>query len=264
MASLSGQTIQSTYPGLLKLETATTGITSNLQSIQDGLGNNTGLRIKTNQLESNNIISLIPLKARYYGNGYNNASATPYSNLQNVIIATPFYDKGSYSYSAMSFNVLTGSTDIVEIALYTSQMINPSGIFPYEPVISGLTANTTTSGIKTITFPTPISFSGYGAGMYYLVYKITAASSPVFRVSTSSSFSSFAPFLPGVYGFSQSLATNVFATQYRFNNAGSTLQVFTGATTFDNPYSTSLPSLQSTSQTASGNAFGFLLHTVDA
>jgi hypothetical protein len=264
MSALTGNQIKDTYQGLLKLADSTTGITSSFQAIQDGLGNDTGLRIATNLLESDNIISLIPLKARYYGNGFNNASATPYSNLQNVIIATPFYDKGSYSYSAMSFNVLTGSTDIVEIALYTPQMINPSGIFPYEPVISGLTADTTTSGIKTITFPTPISFSGYGAGMYYLVYKITAASSPVFRVSSSNSFTSFAGFLPSVYGFSQSLATNVFATQYRFNNAGSTLQVFTGATTFDNPYSTSLPSLQSTSQTASGVAFGFLLHTVDA
>jgi hypothetical protein len=57
MSNLTGQQINQTYPGLLNLETSTTGITENLQAIQDGLGNNTGLRIATNQLEVPNIQS---------------------------------------------------------------------------------------------------------------------------------------------------------------------------------------------------------------
>lgn len=44
MSNLTGQQIQNTYEGLLNLEDSTTGITSNLQAIQDGLGNNTGDR----------------------------------------------------------------------------------------------------------------------------------------------------------------------------------------------------------------------------
>ena len=48
MPTLSGQTIQSTYQGLIKLADSTSGITSTPQQIQDGLGNDTGTRIATN------------------------------------------------------------------------------------------------------------------------------------------------------------------------------------------------------------------------
>jgi hypothetical protein len=39
---------------------------------------------------------------------------------------------------------------------------------------------------------------------------------------------------------------------------------FTGLTTFDNPYSNTINTLQSTSTTLTGNGSGFILHTVDA
>ena len=91
MSNLTGQQINLTYPGLLNLANSTTGITSSLQAIQDGLGNNTGLQISTTQLESLNIPSFVPLKARYYGNGFVNTSATNYTaGIQNTILATPF------------------------------------------------------------------------------------------------------------------------------------------------------------------------------
>jgi hypothetical protein len=48
MGTLSGQTIQNTYDGLLKLEDSTNPITSSPQFIQDGLGNNTNMKIGTN------------------------------------------------------------------------------------------------------------------------------------------------------------------------------------------------------------------------
>jgi hypothetical protein len=266
MSALTGNQIKDTYQGLLKLADSTTGITSSFQAVQDGLGNNTGLRIATGQLESDNINSFVPLKARYYGNGYNAASSAPFSSgMQNIILAAPFYDNGNYSYSAMSFNVLTGSTEVVQMALYTTQLINPSGLFPYSPVISGLTADTTTTGIKTITFPTPISFSGYGAGVYWLVWKINnAGSAPVIRISTGNAFSTLGTTVFQSYGFAQSLTTNVLVGPVRGNNATNSLQSFSGLTTFDNPYSTTINTTQSTSTTLTGNALGFLLHTVDA
>jgi len=267
MSNLTGQQIRNTYDGLLNLEDSTTGITSTLQAIQDGLGNNTGLRIKTNQLESDNINSFVPLRARYYGNGYNAASTAPFSSgMQNTIIAAPFYDNGNYSYSAMSFNVLTGSTEVVQMALYTTQIINPSGLFPSAPVISGLTADTTTTGIKTITFPTPISFSGFGAGIYWLVWKINnAGSAPVIRISTGNAFSTgISPTIFQSYGFAQSFTTNVLTGPIRFNNGLNSLQSFSGLTTFDNPYSTTINTAQSTNAALTGNALGFLLHTIDA
>lgn len=42
MGTLTGQQINNTYDGLLKLSDSTTGITSTFQAIEDGLGNNTG------------------------------------------------------------------------------------------------------------------------------------------------------------------------------------------------------------------------------
>ena len=47
MSALTGNQIKDTYQGLLKLADSTTGITSSFQAVQDGLGNDTGLRIAT-------------------------------------------------------------------------------------------------------------------------------------------------------------------------------------------------------------------------
>ena len=58
MSTLTGQQINLTYPGLLNLETSTTGITSNPQQIQDGLGNNTGIKIATNYLTAPNVLGI--------------------------------------------------------------------------------------------------------------------------------------------------------------------------------------------------------------
>jgi hypothetical protein len=67
-----------------------------------------------------------------------------------------------------------------------------------------------------------------------------------------------------IYGVNQQVSTNTYTNSIRANNAGATLQVFTGSTSFDNPYSTNLPSLQSTLGNVSGLPAGFLLNTVDA
>jgi hypothetical protein len=268
MASLSGQTIQSTYPGLLKLETATTGITSNLQSIQDGLGNNTGLRISTTQLESDNIPSFVPLKARYYGGGFNNITGAQYSaGIQNTILATPFYDNGNYSYSAISINVgtQTSTSDTLEFAIYTSQMINPNGLFPHTPIISGLTADVSSTGIKTVSFGSDISMSGYGAGLYWLVYKISNSGvQPTFRPCANQQPSLLNQITFPIYGPVLGFTTNTYQNFNRYNNTQNQFQSFSGLTTFDNPYSNTINTTQSTSTNLTGVGMGFLLHTVDA
>jgi hypothetical protein len=268
MASLSGQTIQSTYPGLLKLETATTGITSSLQAIQDGLGNNTGLRISTSQLESDNIPSFVPLRARYYGNGFGNVSATNYAaGIQNTILATPFYDNGNYSYSAISINVVnqTSTSDTLDFAIYTSQMINPNGLYPHAPIISGLTADVSSTGIKTVSFGSNISLSGYGAGVYWLVWKVSNSGvQPTFRPGVGQQSSLLNQLYFPIYGNTSSFTTNTYVSFNRYNNAGNSFQSFSGLTTFDNPYSNTINTAQSTTTTLAGASMGFLLHTVDA
>ena len=106
--------------------------------------------------------------------------------------------------------------------------------------------------------------SGYGAGAYWLVYKITNGGvQPTWRPGQASSFLGLI-LQQAIYGVNQQFTTNTYGGSLRTNNAGGSLQVFTGSTTFDNPYSTNLPSLQSSSQTIAGNPLGFLLNTVDA
>jgi hypothetical protein len=268
MSNLTGQAIQNTYPGLLNLQTATTGITSSLQAIQDGLGNNTGLQISTTQLESQNILSFVPFQSRYFGSGFSNTAPAQYgSGTQNVILATPFYDNGNYSYSAMSVNVttITSTSDTVEFAIYTPQLINPNGLFPHTPIISGLTCDTTTLGVKTISFPSNISFSGYGAGLYWLVYKISNGGvQPTVRFGASGQATLLNQILFPINGQVLGFTTNTYQNFNRYNNTPNNLQVYTSLTTFDNPYSNTINSQQSTTTSITGVGAGVLLHTVGA
>lgn len=266
MSSLTGNQIKNTYQGLLKLADSSTGITQNLQAIEDGLGNNTGLRISTNQLESDNIATFVPLKAQYYGVGFANAAGTQYSSgMQNIILATQFYDNANYDYSAITINVVsaTTSSDTLEFALYSTQMINPNGLFPHEPIISGLTADISTTGLKTVVFPSPISFSGYGGGIYWIVYKISNSGvQPTFRPGGAQASLAVTNQAILIYGQVLGFAPNVYTGQVvRGNNGTGTIQAFSGQTTFDNPFANNLNTLQSTSTSLNGNALGFILHT---
>lgn len=268
MSTLTGQQIQNSYQGLLKLADSTTGITENLQAIQDGLGNNTGLRIATDLFEAPNVPSFVPLKARYYGTGFSNTNPNQYgSGTQNVILATLFMDGGDYDYSAITINTqtITSTSDTVEMAIYTAQMINPNGLFPHIPIISGITADTTTTGLKTYVFPSSISFSGYGGGYYFLVYKISNGGvQPTWRPGQTPYLSlqtNFGNQILGVTETFTSLTYNINAI--RTNNSSNNLMVFSGLTTFDNPYLNTINTLQSSS-TITGNGGGFLLHTLNS
>jgi len=68
-----------------------------------------------------------------------------------------------------------------------------------------------------------------------------------------------------IYGSIQSLTTNIYtSTPFRYNNSAANFKAFTGTTTFDNPFSSTLNTTQSTSTTITGNMPGFILHTVGA
>lgn len=269
MSTLTGNQIKDTYQGLLKLADSSTGITQNLQAIEDGLGNNTGLRITTNQLEVQNIPSFVPLKAQYYGIGFTNINATQFAlGTQNIIQATIFMDGGEYSYSAISFNTTTqtSSSDTFEAAIYSTQMINPLGLFPHTQIVSGITADTTSTGLKTYVFPSPISFSGYGGGIFWLVYKITNGGvQPTWRGGAQPGNTYIVNSSTQQYGITQQFTTLTFNnTSIRWNNTNLQNMVFTGLTTFDAVYSNTINTLQSSSTTVAGIAPGFILHTTNA
>lgn len=259
MSSLTGQQINQSYQGLLKLSDSSTGITQSLQSIQDGLGNDTGLRLSQDQLESPNIPSFVSLKPQYTGSGY--AFVSPQqmaAGTQNIILATPFLDNGTFSYSALSYSVVTATTssDTVEAAIYTSQLSNPYGLCPFEPIISGLTLDVSTTGVKTVTFPSNISMSGYGGGVYWIVFKVSNSG-----VQPTVRFGSNVANLAGsfqIYGMTQGV-NGVYSASPRLNG---NFAAYTGTTTFDNPFSVNLPTTQSTTATINGSTLGFILHTI--
>jgi hypothetical protein len=268
MSNLTGQQINQTYDGLLNLQDSTTGITSSFQAIQDGLGNNTGLRIKQNGLFGGGVLSYNQLQPQFMGSGYQLTNAVQYgAGTQNTIIATPFYDSGIYSYSAITTYTatITSTSDTVEYAIYSAQIINPFGLYPYEQIVSGITASTTSTGAKTFVLPSNISMSGTGAGVYFLVYKISNSGvQPTYRPGsttisnlTSTSSLSYGPVL---------LLSNAYssAQTIRGNNTSSNFLSFSGLSTFDSTYSNTINTLQSSNASLAGQAAGLLLHVVGA
>jgi len=264
MATLSGQTIQSTYQGLLKLADSSTGITSNLQSVQDGLGNETPIRVSTNRLNINNFYSYQNLKPRYTGNGYSAVNgAQQASGVQNILFTYPFYDTGIYSYSAMTYRVgtITSTSDVVEIAFYTPQ-IGEFGLFPHQRVGSVQTLSGLTSAAEhTIPFSGGnISFSGTGSGLYFAMLKYSNAGvQPTVRFNTQvTTITSAGLFESSTFGYAPVIGSNGYNGLCRFT--GNRL-VFSGASTFDSSflYST-ISSAQSLSAAIAGGLTGFLLH----
>ena len=192
MSNLTGQQINQTYPGLLNLQDATSGITSDFQQIQDGLGNNTNSRISTSGMVIPNIMgmninSFVPdavgtgvsqTVGYYTGNGS-----------QNNLTWGLWYDTGVHSYSSITVNLSTVTTtsDVVELYFYDLQYVNQYGIFPRNLIMSGITLPVSApTGIKTVSLPSTLSFSGLGGGYYAYVLKITNGGvNPTVRYNTA-------------------------------------------------------------------------------
>jgi hypothetical protein len=181
MGTLTGQQINNTYDGLLKLADSTTGITSTYQQVQDGLGNDTNTRISTQGIISPNVVGMNYLKPDYCGNGVVAGAGNPQiANTQNRVIYYPFYDTGNFSYSAISYNLgtLSSTSDVVNVAFYTMQFVPGSGIAPKDLIMSGFTFESSapsTTGLKTTLLPSTLSFSGTGGGFYIIAFNISNA-----------------------------------------------------------------------------------------
>lgn len=190
MATLTGQQINNTYDGLLKLSNSTTGITNSLQAIEDGLGNDTGSKIATNLFTAPNQIAFYQnqQKQQFYGLGATSAAgALPGATSQNNLIYTYFYDNGVHSYSAITVNVstITSTADNVELLFYDLQFVDDYGQMPNNLIMSGITLPVSSLGFQTITLPSTLSFSGKGGGYYAAVLKITNGGvTPTIRYTT--------------------------------------------------------------------------------
>jgi hypothetical protein len=178
MSNLTGQQIQNTYEGLLNLQDSTNGITSTLQPIQDGLGNNTGARIATNFFTAPNVMSMnMNLLPDFGGTGVSTGIPTAMAaNSQNRLQYNIFYDNGISSYSAITYNLgtLTSTSDVVNGYFYSLQLVPGYGIAPKDLIMSGITLQSAGStGYKTTALPSTLSFSGTGGGFYVWAYYVS-------------------------------------------------------------------------------------------
>jgi hypothetical protein len=199
MSNLTGQQINQTYEGLLNLQDSTNGITSSLQAIQDGLGNNTGLRLGTNLFQHPQVFTfnanMIP---DYMGTGFSTSGVQAnLANTQNRLLYNIFYDTGVYSYSAMTYTVATATTvgDVVNYYFYSLQLVPGYGIAPKDLIMSGITLISNSTGIKTTTLPSTLSFSGTGAGWYVGAYVISNSNvTPNVRYNNTANLSRLSDF----------------------------------------------------------------------
>lgn len=260
MSNLTGQQINQTYPGLLNLATATTGITSTPQQIQDGLGNNTNTRISTSGIFAPNVVGAFNLKPDYGGPGFSTAGQTPVANTQNRTIFIPIWDSGVHSYSAISYNVntLTSTSDVVDCAFYTLQQVPLYGVAPGNLILSGITLISNSTGIKTTTLPSTLSFSGTGGGWYIFAMIISNGGvTPTVRYTQPTlQANQIYPASFGMYLNNAGTALQIGSRMYAQNILS--YQVLNNLSSFQTSYSESdiSTNLSSTVNIAPGYGFG--------
>lgn len=264
MSTLTNTQISNTYQGLLKLADSSTGITTSLQSVQDGLGNDTGLKIAENRLEGGNLFNIYnPGIAQYYGNGIASSAANPGANSQNIMNTFLFYDNGIHSYSAITVNcgVLEAGTS-VDIAFYNSQLLDTYGYVPYQQLSAEVNIDTTSTGLKTVTFSSPLSFSGTGPGFYWSAIRYNTSGTPVLRLTTPSLNTQGynGGIVQGTLGFVFNTAGTATTTSFRTSAIiGATQGAIYNTASFPATWtSTELDTLTSTTAVN----FGFILHTI--
>jgi len=263
MATLSGQTIQSTYKGLLKLANSTSGITSSYQSIEDGLGNDTGIKIKNNNILDTAHLSTIHFKPKSLGTALGNAAQGIIPAIQNYLVGQLFWDNGKYSYSSITLTVRTATTtsDIVTAAFYSSQM-TPNGLLPKDLILSGITIPVTTTGQTTINFSSPLTFSD-SPGLYYFMYKVSNSGvTPTYRFSIPSSniFNQQIMEMHGLNGFWNTSYATLPANGLT-GNSNFTFG-FSGLTNFSTSYTSSQIVSAQTTNLANMPNTGFLLNVI--
>jgi hypothetical protein len=205
MSTLTGNQIKNTYQGLLKLADSSTGITSNYQQVQDGLGNNTNSRISTSGFISPNIMNITSGGMDFGGLGASNTDMSYATDEYDSLVMFPFIDNGYNSYSAITTFLRTATTtsDVVEIGFYTSQLNDNYGLVPYQLIMTGGTLTTTGStGTKTLVLPSTLSFSGYGQGVYFAAIRTrNAGSTPSVRFRSNVKQANLPSYLSNQIGF---------------------------------------------------------------
>lgn len=185
MSSLSNLQINQSYQGLLKLADSSTGITSNLQAIQDGLGNDTGFKIATNFLDSPSQITYQPLTKGFCGIGIATTGAGTANTNVNKVNGHFFFAQAGVAYTGLTISVgtITTTNDSMDFAFYSVGHSKQYGIAPKDLIMSGITAGAVefaSTGLKTIALPSPLTFPE--SGVYFLANLIQSSTTPTVRL----------------------------------------------------------------------------------
>jgi len=263
MGSLSGQTIQSTYQGLLKLSDSTTGITNSYQQIQDGLGNDTGIKIKNNSIFDNAHQTTTNFKPKSLGSGFSNTAINA-PTYKNYLVAQLFLDYGKYSYSSITFNIRTATTtnDTLQVALYSSQM-TANGVLPKDKISDTVSIPLNATNQVTVPFTNNFSFSGSPGLNFLMLLPSTTATTFSFRPAgvTTTFLPSGLLDMNGLNGPNNGIyfihCTRALGTA---NNVAA-IYGFSGLTSFASAYTSSqISSAQSV--LSNPNNIGFILNVV--
>lgn len=268
MSSLTSQQINNSYQGLLKLADSTTGITSSLQSIQDGLGNDTGLVIGTDYLGGSGIVSCIRPQARGAGGaGMAAGTGTAFgSGSVNLLQSLLFYDRGDVLYSSITFGVGTVSStqDEMSFAIYDGQYAGTAGYQPKDRITEILTitsAQTASTGLYTYNFSANTSFEK--GGYYFLCFVVTNPGSvaPTVRLRTANNGTTASQIAGTLLGFVLDYAGTCYPNVFKAGTQQTIGQLYGGISgSLQNSYD--VATLESGVSATNQNLGGFVLNPV--
>jgi hypothetical protein len=164
-------------------------------------------------------------------------------------------------------NCLTlASGESVDVAFYNAQYNDTYGYIPYQKLSDTINISASSTGFKTGTFSSPLSFSGTGPGFYFVIVKFNAASTPACRFGQSAINPSFY-FSNGVLMWNNGFVINNAGTQYiaPFNSAATTATGISSNIYSLSSFPTTWAGSDSATLTATNTtAFipGFILHTI--
>lgn len=265
MSTLSNQQINQSYQGLIKLADSSSGITTSLQSIQDGLGNDTGMRMGLNFFESPTQLTYSPLGSSSCGISIASTGAGTANTNVNKLYGHFFFAQKGETYTGLTVSVGTvaAGDDTCEFALYTVGRSDQYGITPKDLVMSGMTLSTldlSTTGLKTMTLPTPLIFPE--SGVYFLASLVQSTGTPVVRlrgvVSTSLPLL-FSGLLNSMYGPVLDTSSAGYINPFKAGTTNTTFILYGGT---DGPFLPSYDpdSIGATASSFNANILGFVFN----
>lgn len=189
MASLSGSKIKDTFNLILK--TATTALSGTKQSVQDGDGNNSALKLSTSDVEVAGALSIVPQPATSSTELTALLIATSGTVVTRELDTTAF---GSASITANSPLSATGNTIGVDDPINLSQLTSTTAANADKYLIW----DETTSAYKYILFSDLVTFVQNSAGSTNFLPVMSLVANAATSIATSSANVSWASITDGV------------------------------------------------------------------